>query len=177
MENLDIIDLIMEDHKPLQKLIKILKSDAEFENKFMAFQEFAPLLITHAKPEEETMYVKMKSVKDTREAGYEGDVEHQLADQLIEEIKRTTEEDLFMARVKVLAELVEHHIEEEEEELIPQFRKNTTEGERVNMGIAFMKLKEKLIEQGGDDSPSEEMLAQFSKQRRLKGEQHHTSKH
>jgi len=35
------------------------------------------------------------------------------ADQLVEENMRTDDEDLWSARVKVLAELVEHHIEQE----------------------------------------------------------------
>jgi hemerythrin superfamily protein len=169
----DIIDLILEDHKPLQELILTLKSDAEFENKFMAFQEFAPLLVLHAKPEEQTVYMNMKDMDETREEGFEGDVEHEIADQLVEEIKRTTDEDIFMARVKVLAELVEHHIEEEEEELLPKFRQATSTEERMQMAESFLKLKEKLGEQGGEDAPSEEMLAQFSKHKKMKKDRPH----
>jgi hemerythrin superfamily protein len=175
-EKMDVIDLILDDHRPLQKLIATLKSEAEFENKFIAFQEFAPLLNLHAKPEEQTVYVRMKADEDTREEGFEGDVEHGLADQMVEEIKRTTDEDLFMAKVKVLAELVEHHIEEEEEELLPKFRKSTSLDERAQLAKAFMKAKEKLGEMDGEDAPSEEMLAQFSKQKKLNTDRH-PSKH
>jgi hemerythrin superfamily protein len=173
----DVIDMILEDHRPLQELIQIMKSEAEFENKFMAFQEFAPLLTMHAKPEEQTVYVKMKDSEETRESGFEGDVEHTLADQLVEEIKRTTDEDLFMARVKVLAELVEHHIEEEEEELLPKFRKETSKEDRVTLGKAFMKLKNELAAQDGDDAPPEATLAQFSKNKNMNSSQAHSSKH
>jgi hemerythrin superfamily protein len=171
----DIIDLILEDHRPLQQLIKTLKSDAEFENKFMAFQEFAPLLVMHAKPEEQTVYVKMKKNEETREDGFEGDVEHALADQLVEEIKRTTDEDVFMARVKVLAELVEHHIEEEEEELLPEFRKTTSAEERATLAKSFMKLKNELGEMEGDDAPPEAMLAKFQKNKGM--DSSHSTKH
>lgn len=48
--------------------------------------------------------------------GIEGDTEHHLADMLVEQLKTETDEDTFVAKVKVLAEMVEHHIEEEEEE-------------------------------------------------------------
>lgn len=153
----DIIDLILNDHKPLKKLIKVLKnSDTELEVRQNAFEEFAPLLTVHAKPEERTMYLFMKDDEELREQGFEGDVEHALADQLVEEIKRTDEEDLWSARVKVLAELVEHHIEEEEDELLPDFKKHSEKEERVNLGKEFMRLKQELENMGGKDTVEEE---------------------
>lgn len=156
-DNGDIIQMILEDHKPLKQLIKIMKdTDNDLSERQEAFEEFAPLLVTHAKPEEQTMYVFMKGDDETREEGFEGDVEHMLADQLIEEIKRTDDEDLWSARVKVLAELVEHHIEEEEEELLPDFRKHSELEERVELGAEYQQLKAQLEDQGGKDAPEEE---------------------
>ncbi len=154
-KNMDIVDLIIEDHKPLKELIEVLKSDAELEEKFFAFEEFAPLLVMHSKPEEQTVYVDMKLDDATREEGFEGDVEHQLADQLVEEIRRTKDEDLWMARVKVLAELVEHHIEEEEDELLPKYKQNSSKEERLAVTQEFIALKQELADQQGEDSPSE----------------------
>lgn len=157
LENVDVIDLILKDHKPLKELIKTLKGDAEFEEKFMCFEEFAPLLTMHAKPEEQTVYVSMKKDDDdeSRIEALEGDIEHGLADQLVEELKRTDNEDLWMAKVKVLAELVEHHIKEEEEELLPTYRENSELEERKKLAVKFLQLKEELGEQNGEDSPSE----------------------
>ena len=91
---------------------------------------------------------------------FEGDIEHGLADQLVEEIKRTEDDDMWSARVKVLAELVEHHIEEEEEELLPDYKNNSETAERMQLGQLFLKLKTQLLEQGGEDSPREAMLKQ-----------------
>ena len=148
----DIIEAILEDHKPLKQLIKVMKdSDNEIAERKAAFEEFAPMLIAHAKPEEETLYVFMKGVEDLREEGFEGDVEHQLADQLLEECKRTTDEELLGARIKVLAELVEHHIEEEEEELLPDFKKNSEEVDRMTLGNKFFELKASYLAAGDDN--------------------------
>ncbi|MES2854447.1 MAG: hemerythrin domain-containing protein [Bdellovibrionota bacterium] len=156
MQKMAIDELILEDHKPLKQLIKILKdSEKDLNERKAAYEEFAVLLVSHAKPEEESLYVYMKQNEELREEAYEGDVEHGLADQLVEEIKRTTEDDLWSARVKVLAELVEHHIEEEEEELLPDFKKNSELEERIRLGNEFLALKTKMLEQGGEDSPSE----------------------
>lgn len=155
-ENSDIINLIMEDHKPLKKLIKILKdSEKSFEERIEAYAEFAPLLINHSKSEEESLYVVMKTNDELRQEAMEGDVEHALADQLLEEIKRTEDEDLWSAKVKVLAELIEHHVKEEEEELLPDYRKHTDPEERFKVGQKFLLLKTKMAEKGNEDSPSE----------------------
>lgn len=158
-KNPDIIQLILEDHKALKQLIKTMKdSEASLSERQEAFEEFAPLLVTHAKPEEETLYVRMKKEEDMREDGFEGDVEHALADQLLEEIKRTDDEDLWSARVKVLAELVEHHIEEEESDMLPEFKKEIDADERLEMAEAFLQLKDKYVNLGGKDTVRESTL-------------------
>jgi hemerythrin superfamily protein len=157
MTESDILNIILEDHKPLKKLITVMKdSERDVEERAAAFAEFAPLLISHAKPEEQVLYTRMKTDDETREEGFEGDVEHALADQLVEEIMRTDDEDLWSARVKVLAELVEHHIEEEEEDLLPDFKKHSEPAERQQMGQQFLMLKTKMLEQGGLDSVHEQ---------------------
>ncbi len=158
----DIINLILEDHKPLKELIKVMKdSEKSTEERLTAFAEFAPTLIAHAKPEEELLYVFMKKNEELREEAFEGDVEHQLADQLVEEIKRTQDEDLKSARIKVLAELVEHHIEEEEEELLPDFKENSESTERAQLGNRFLELKLEYLAAGDEniipDPKSEKM--------------------
>lgn len=159
LAEMDIINMILEDHKPLKHLIKILKNDdKELNERKTAYEEFAILLMTHAKPEEQSLYTEMKKNEELRAEAFEGDVEHGIADQLLEEIKRTTDDDMWSARVKVLAELVEHHIEEEEEELLPDFKKNSDLSQRQELGQLFLKLKTELLEMGGTDSPDEETI-------------------
>ncbi len=158
----DIIKLILEDHKPLKELIEVLKdSEQSFLKRSAAFEEFAPLLVSHAKPEEESLYVFMKDDEELREDGFEGDVEHSLADQMIEEIKRTEDdEDLWSARVKVLAEMVEHHIEEEEEEMLPEVKKHSKIEDRARLGEQYLKLRAKYEAMGGEDAPHEKEIAE-----------------
>ena len=176
-DNVDIIDLILDDHQPLKQLIKTMKGDAELDEKFIAFQEFAPLLVMHSKPEEQTVYMRMKKVSEGRESGFEGDVEHGLADQLLEEIKRTKDEDVWMAKVKVLAELVEHHIKEEEKEMLPLFKKISEAQERKNLAQEFLDLKEELGEQSGEDSPSESSASLLAKKKKKSATINHSKQH
>lgn len=142
VEGGDIIDLILEDHRPLKDLIGKLKdSDLDPGDKMVAFEEFASLLMIHSKPEEESLYTYMKEDEELRTEGMEGQVEHELADQLIAEIKAESDPDMWQAKVKVLAEIVEHHIEEEEETLLPDFKKESSSEERSELGQKFMELK------------------------------------
>jgi hemerythrin superfamily protein len=141
----DIIQLILADHKPLKKLIKVMKNtDKDISVRRQAFEDFMPLLILHAKPEELVLYNFMKANKALRTEAFEGDVEHGLADQMLEEARRTDDDDLWSARVKVLAELVEHHLGEEEEDIFPDFRKNSEAETRVALGEKYLMKKEEV---------------------------------
>ncbi|MEK6555088.1 MAG: hemerythrin domain-containing protein [Bdellovibrionota bacterium] len=145
LQAVDIYDLILEEHKPLKQLIKILKDpEKPIEDRQAAYAEFAPMLISHAKPEEQTLYVYMKREDDTRIEALEGEIEHKLAEEMIGRIEKVDDPDLWTAKVKVLAELVEHHIKEEESEFLPDFKKETAKEERVNLGALYLKLKKQL---------------------------------
>lgn len=159
--NSDIVDLILDDHKPLKELIKVMKDIEQhgLDDRQDAFEKFARLLTLHAKPEERTMYDYMKGDEEIRELAFEGDVEHGLADQLVEEIKRTEDnDDLWSARVKVLAELIENHIEEEESDLLPNFRDHSELEDREELALKFLRLKDELNDLGGSDAPEEEII-------------------
>lgn len=141
----DIISIILQDHKPLKELIKVMKSEDKTPiEKRAAFEEFAPLLARHAKPEEVALYVPMKDVEDLRVDGFEGDTEHGIADELIETIKQTKEASAWEAKVKVLAELVEHHIEEEEEDMFPEVKKMFPKEMLLQMGEEYVALRDKM---------------------------------
>ena len=138
----DIINLLLEDHKPLKKLLKIMKDpETDIEERREALEKFGPLLLAHAQAEEGTLYTHMKEEDDLRMEGFEGDVEHALAAQTLEEADQTDDEDLWSARTKVLAELVEHHIKEEEDEIFPDFKKATDLEERKDLGEEYLEAK------------------------------------
>lgn len=156
----DIVELILEDHKPLKELIKILKkAHGNAEERFEAFETFAPLLLSHAEAEEMSLYEFMKKNKDEIVEAMEGDTEHALASQLIDEIYATEDENLWSAKVKVLAEMVEHHVKEEEGSMLPDFRKNSTMEARVALGDEYTQLKSQTAEKTNDDFEEDEVSA------------------
>lgn len=159
----DIVSVIKEDHKPLKELIKIMKDgERSLKERTQAFQEFAPLLLTHAKAEEQSLYELMKTKEDFKEDAFEGDTEHEIADQLMEEVKRATDENQLGAKIKVLAELVEHHIEEEENDMLPEVKRAFDEKRLIKATEKYIAVQAKIISEGQDDSPHEKDLPELA---------------
>lgn len=80
-------------------------------------------LTVHAQIEEEIFYPAAREAIDDDDLLDEAEVEHASAKQLIAEIQSMTVEDrLFDAKVTVLGEYINHHVEEEESEMFPEAR-------------------------------------------------------
>lgn len=150
------VELILEDHKRLKELISVMKDvDQDWNDRRDAAEEFAIQLVAHAKPEEEVLYEAMKQNPNLRVEAFEGETEHNLADQLLEEIRRAKDDDEWSAKVKVIAELVEHHIKEEESQILPDVEKELSEEVLNTLGGKFLTKKMQMFEAGGEDSPHE----------------------
>lgn len=140
----DIIKLILTDHEPLKRLVGILKDLGEpLRTRRRIFDQFALLFLVHARSEQESLYTFLKDEnKELRIDGLEGEVEHELAEHMIEEVKMAEDPDLWSARAKVLAELVDHHLNEEEVDFLPAFKKECDIEDRVMLGKQYLELKD-----------------------------------
>lgn len=113
----NIITAILRDHKPIKEMIGTLKDPkVNRDSKALLAEEFIYHVMRHAEAEEKTMYVHMKFHDELKVEAFEGDTEHAIAAQLIQEINATADDNEWLAKVKVLAESLEHHIEEEEKD-------------------------------------------------------------
>lgn len=139
----DIISLILTDHVPLKNLITKLKEThigrAEKEE---CLKDFISILTGHAKSEENSLYVAMKEYDMLKLESYQGDTEHAIAEQLIQEINGTPNDNEWLAKVKVLAEMVENHIEEEETEILEMVRQEIELSARIEIGDEYTKLSQ-----------------------------------
>jgi Hemerythrin HHE cation binding domain len=91
----------------------------------------------HAQIEEEIFYPHAREAIDDDDLLDEALVEHDGAKKLIAEIKEMEAgEDLFDAKVKVLGEMIRHHVEEEEDELFPEVEKSEMDMEAVSEQLA-----------------------------------------
>lgn len=142
----DIVAIILADHKPLKELIRVMKdTDQPLETRKRSLLEFAPLLLAHAKPEERSLYAFMKTSRAFRIDGVEGEAEHDLADQMVDEAKRATERDRQSSKIKMLAEFVERHIAEEENEILPHFKRVIDSRDLMLLADRYLDIKAQII--------------------------------
>jgi hemerythrin superfamily protein len=134
---MDVIALLIADHNRVRGLMARYKEAVETSEKRQLASKIIDELQIHMAAEEKVFY---QSVKDRSEEiggdvdeGYE---EHHVAKLLIQEIDALEPgSDTWLAKMTVLIESVEHHVEEEEEELFPSVRSKTNIGWRSDLGV------------------------------------------
>ncbi len=122
-----IVKALEDDHSKVDKLFKRFEKlkKAEDESRYELVPQICTMLKVHAKLEEDLVYPAAHEILgDDADMVEEAQVEHASAKQLIAELEQmNTEEPLFDAKVKVLGEYINHHVEEEEDELFPKLEK------------------------------------------------------
>lgn len=119
----DAIKLLKDDHKEVKAYFKQYESLEEDAEKQTLADKICLALTVHAQIEEEIYYPATREAIDDDDLLDEAEVEHASAKQLIAEIQSMRAGDrLFDAKVTVLGEYIEHHVEEEEGEMFPESR-------------------------------------------------------
>lgn len=111
----DAIALLKDDHRKVEKLFKEFESAKGDGRKEKLAQQICLELSVHAAIEEEIFYPACEGTVD-EDLLKESYVEHDAAKLLIAEIEggKGESDEFFDAKVKVLQEEIEHHVEEEE---------------------------------------------------------------
>lgn len=126
----DAIELLTADHKEVRALFKayrqLVDADGDDEEKSQLALEICTKLTVHATVEEEIFYPAARDVlEDDEDLADEAEVEHASAKDLILQIEESVPADaLYDAKVKVLGEYIDHHVEEEEGEMFPKVRQS-----------------------------------------------------
>lgn len=175
----DAIALLMDDHKTVKQLFKqferIKDEDGAEDEKSEIANQICMELTIHTQIEEEIFYPACREAIKETDLLDEAKVEHASAKELISQIESMQPDDeLFSAKVTVLGEYVNHHIEEEEGELFPQCKKAKMDLE--SLGQELLELKEELQSEVGV-SPELQAKPQQSKSRSSKSSQSRKSSH
>src|SRR3982751_5852381 len=142
---MNAIDLLKKQHEEAKELLSALE-EAEVEEKEELFEKLADALAMHAAIEEKHFYPATKDDR-TEELLQEAVEEHLSVKRLIADLLEMSPADAqFDAKVKVLREQVEHHIEEEEGELFPKVKKAHEAQELDDLGILMEETAEELME-------------------------------
>lgn len=123
---MDAVKLLKDDHEKVKNLFRQFERARSADKKKQLADEIMMELEVHSTIEEEIFYpaVREKGGSDQQEVVAESIEEHHVVDMLMKEIKELDPSDeRFEAKMTVLIENVEHHIEEEEQEMLPDAKK------------------------------------------------------
>lgn len=118
---MNAIKLLKQDHSELRKYFGQYKASDGDGEKHKLFKQIKEKLDVHTHIEETIFYPKIKDHKQLEDITLEGIEEHHVADVLVREISKLTDDsEKFEPKMDVLIESVEHHLMEEEGKMFPK---------------------------------------------------------
>lgn len=148
---MDAITLLKQDHALVKELLSSLADSTTraVKKRGELLQQIAINLKAHTTIEEEIFYPAFKAAGQKEEAKmyFEALEEHRAAEDLVlpDLLSTDPSTEQFSGRAKVLKELIEHHIEEEEKEMFKDAKKLLSKAELTELGQAMAARKEVLI--------------------------------
>ena len=146
-EDTDATHILTQDHRTVEDLFAKYESASGKDRKAKIAQDICRELKIHAQIEEEIFYPALKGMIDD-DLLKEAYVEHDGAKLLINEIAAGgPDEQFYDAKVTVLKEEIEHHVEEEEKERDNMFQQARAADVDLNaLGKQLLARKKELIE-------------------------------
>ncbi|MGS0997235.1 hemerythrin domain-containing protein [Rhodanobacter sp. UC4451_H18] len=152
---MDAIQLLKADHKKVKELLaelaKTTTRAAKTRSELLA--QIRVDLEVHATIEEEIFYPAFRKAgtKDDAKMYFEALEEHRAAGDLVlpDLLDADVGSEQFSGRAKVLRELVEHHVKEEEEEMFKEAKKLLSAAELKALGARMEQRKVELAKQVG----------------------------
>ncbi len=138
--------LLKEDHQRVAGILEKIDATTErgIKTREKLFTQLKTELDIHAEIEETIFYPALEKHDETRDITLEGIEEHRIVKELLAELDAMAKDDeVWTAKMTVLKENVEHHVEEEEGEMFPKARKALSEEEVERLGTRLEAAKKK----------------------------------
>jgi len=150
----DAIALLKEDHRRVAAMfLQFDRMKADGSRKEALVAKICQELTVHARIEEEIFYPAARAAEVESDLLDEAEVEHASAKDLIAQIQEMGPDDeLYDAKVKVLGEYIDHHVQEEEGEMFPKCRKAGME--LADLAQQLSERKAELMEEQGEEQPA-----------------------
>lgn len=145
----DVVELIRNDHREVERLFEELRSNPASRPGVLPV--LTTLLTAHSRAEEGQVYPAAADAGGAAEVAHSQE-EHVECDRLLEELAGTDPESAeFETKLAQVVEKVSHHIEEEETTVLPGMTERINEVRRAELGDAFLAARaEHLGDQPGD---------------------------
>jgi hemerythrin-like domain-containing protein len=140
----DAVSLLTSDHAEVRQMFEeyrqLLDDNAGDDRRGELAGQICSALTVHAEIEEDVFYPALRERLDDELLLDQAEVEHASVRDLVEQIESMEPDDaLFDAKVLVLAEYVEHHVQEEENEIFPQAEQSGIDLDRLGAELAERK--------------------------------------
>ncbi|MGW0519714.1 hemerythrin domain-containing protein [Crossiella sp. NPDC003009] len=143
----DAVSLIKADHRVMERLFEQVKQ-ADPEQRARLVHEVEARLNAHSRAEEEHVYPALIAADpDERGEVHHGAEEHLEAEELLTKAKKSTLN--FSGKFQKFVDAVQHHIEEEETDLLPALRKAVSADELRRLGEQFDKARRQHLAEAG----------------------------
>src|SRR3981081_2663131 len=149
----DAIALLKADHRQVEQWFEQFESTRSDDRKQRLAQQCCQALKVHTQIEEEIFYPAFLEATEEEEIHHEAEVEHNGAKRLIAEIEASgPDDDYYDAKVKVLSEMIKHHVKEEEKRdgMFAKARKSGMDLEALGEQLATRKAE--LMEGAGGNA-------------------------
>ncbi|PKN28493.1 MAG: cytosolic protein, partial [Deltaproteobacteria bacterium HGW-Deltaproteobacteria-21] len=114
----EFLEELKKDHQEVKDILEKLKSSGGEKSREKLFLELKKEIQPHMKAEEKAFYTILTKEKESKENALEGFEEHHVTEMVLKELdKMGKAEERWLAKMKVFAELVDHHVEEEESKI------------------------------------------------------------
>src|ERR1700677_4553974 len=148
VKSTDILDTLKKEHDEVKGLLHDLADAQTPTQRRNLVQKIKVALVPHTKAEEKVVYDAVIALrdKDAQMDGHEGYLEHEWAAKTLQRLEaiNNAASPEHRAAGKVLKELVEHHIEEEERNVWADVKDHFSDDERKEMNATFLAAKRRV---------------------------------
>jgi iron-sulfur cluster repair protein YtfE (RIC family) len=148
VETTDILDTLKKEHDEVKDLLEKLSDAQPSAQRRNLVQKIKAALVPHTKAEEKVVYDAVIALrdKDAQMDGHEGYLEHEWAAKTLQRLEGISNaaSPEHKAAGKVLKELVEHHIDEEERNVWKDVKEHFSDEDRQAMNVKFIAAKKRV---------------------------------
>jgi hemerythrin superfamily protein len=158
----DAIALLKADHRQVQVWFEQFQSTRSGARKQVLAGQICQALKVHTQIEEELFYPAFLAATGEVAVHHEAEVEHNGAKRLIDEIASSgAEDEYFDAKVTVLAEMIRHHVNEEERRdgMFAKARQSEMDLAALGQRLASRKAELTGMMEAGEEEPASRSTA------------------
>lgn len=139
-----VVALLVSDHDLMRTLMDQVRSQkATPSQQKRSFKELTRTVQSHVKAEETTFLSLIEDHPKFEDRALEGYEEHRVHETILSGIAKVRDEVRQLEQMKIFCEILDHHLEEEEEYLFPRFRKYAAPSTRRKIGKSFLRVRKR----------------------------------